>query len=91
LSWCSLDLCGAAKRRFDRVTESFATIYAAGCAAIELKILTWSKQELGEALLRCEEAHVQEVTDKLEDNWDPPTKIGPVPGVACANMSTSTG
>ena len=37
------------ERKLDRVTESFATIYAAGCAAIELKVLTWSRQALGEA------------------------------------------
>jgi hypothetical protein len=67
----------AGKRKFDRVTESFATIHAAGCAAIQLKVLTWSKQELGEALLRCELAHLEDVTDKLEDDWARPTKIGP--------------
>ena len=61
------------KRKLDRVTESFATIYAAGCAAIELKILTWSKLALGEALFKCEQAHVDEVADKLTDV----RKIGP--------------
>lgn len=64
----------AGTRKVDRVTESFATIHAAGCAAIELKVLTWSKQALGEALLRCEQAHVEEVADKLTDL---PAKRGP--------------
>jgi hypothetical protein len=63
------------ERKLDRVTESFATIYAAGCAAIQLKVLTWSERGLGEALLRCEQAHVEEVADKLPDPLT--KKIGP--------------
>jgi putative DNA primase/helicase len=62
-------------RKLDRVTESFATIYAAGCAAIQFNVLTWSRRELGQALFRCERAHVEKVADKLPDPLT--KKIGP--------------
>ena len=43
----------AGARRSARVTDSFGKIYAAGCAAIELKILRWSAPNLAVRLLRA--------------------------------------
>ena len=54
-------------QKLDRITDTFATIYAAGRAAIELKILPWTYQALGDALVACEQAHVDEASDKLTD------------------------
>jgi hypothetical protein len=52
-------------RRSARVTDSFGKIYAAGCAAIELKILPWSGAELGGALIACEQAHIDQLAGAL--------------------------
>ena len=56
-----------AERRFGSRSEydlvrphmRMGTIYAAGCAAIRLGILPWSRSELGCAVLACEAAHLE--------------------------------
>jgi hypothetical protein len=69
----------AGTRRSARVTDSFGKIYAAGCAAIKLKILPWSGDELGDALIACEQAHIDQLAGALtglggemrpEDAWN---------------------
>ena len=55
----------AGTRRSARVTDSFGKIYAAGCAAIKLKILPWSGAELGDALIACEQAHIDQLAGAL--------------------------
>jgi hypothetical protein len=35
----------------ERATARFATVYAAGCLAIEYKIFTWSRNDLLKAVL----------------------------------------
>ena len=46
------------QRDLARLHERFATIFAAGALAIKLGIVPWSYNELGNALLACERAHV---------------------------------
>jgi putative DNA primase/helicase len=48
-------------RDLERTHQKFATIYAAGALAIDYEILPWSKRELSDALLQCEQAHVDHV------------------------------
>ena len=48
-------------RDLSRIHQKFATIYAAGALAIDYEILPWSRRELTDALLRCEQAHVDYV------------------------------
>jgi|ERR1700733_94958 len=48
-------------RELERIHQKLATIYAAGALAIDYEILPWSKRELSDALLQCEEAHVEHV------------------------------
>ena len=45
-------------RRLDRVHEKMATVYAAGCLAIQFGILPWTRQRVCEALLSCTRGHV---------------------------------
>jgi len=44
-------------RRLLRVHGKFATIYAAGCAAIRFKILPFTEADLLEAVMTCERVH----------------------------------
>jgi hypothetical protein len=46
------------QRDLARLHEKFATIFAAGALAIKFGIVPWSNNELGNALLACEQAHV---------------------------------
>jgi hypothetical protein len=48
-------------RDLERSHQKFATIYAAATLAIDYEILPWSKRELSDALLDCEQAHVDHV------------------------------
>jgi putative DNA primase/helicase len=48
-------------RDLERIHQKFATIYAAGALAIDYQILPWSKRELSDALLQCEQGHVDHV------------------------------
>jgi hypothetical protein len=48
-------------RDLSRIHEKFATIYAAGALAIDYKILPWPMRDLSDALLQCEQAHVDHV------------------------------
>jgi Domain of unknown function (DUF927) len=48
-------------RDLERIHQKFATIYAAAALAIDYKILLWPMQELSDALLQCEQAHVDHV------------------------------
>jgi Domain of unknown function (DUF927) len=48
-------------RDLERTHQKFATIYAAAALAIDYEILPWSTRELSDALLQCEEAHVEHV------------------------------
>ncbi len=46
------------QRDLARLHEKFATIFAAGALAIKFGIVPWSNNELGNALLACERAHI---------------------------------
>jgi hypothetical protein len=46
------------QRDLARLHEKFATIFAAGAMAIKLGIVPWSSRELGNALLSCQQAHI---------------------------------
>jgi hypothetical protein len=46
-------------RDLSRFHGHFATIYAAGCLANEFELLPWKRKWLSEALLACEQAHVE--------------------------------
>jgi uncharacterized protein (DUF927 family) len=72
------EVVGEGKHKIDRISESFAAIFAAGCAAIELDIIPWSRRVFGEALIACEQAHVGEVevSQKLTE-MDSRTEGGP--------------
>jgi putative DNA primase/helicase len=48
-------------RDLDRIHGKFATIYAAGCLAIEFDILPWERAQLCAALLSTERDHVRYV------------------------------
>jgi hypothetical protein len=48
-------------RELERTHQKFATIYAAAALAIDYEILPWSTGEVSDALLQCEEAHVDHV------------------------------
>jgi hypothetical protein len=48
-------------RDLERIHQKFATIYAAGALAIDYEILPWPTGELSDALLQCEQAHVDHV------------------------------
>jgi hypothetical protein len=48
-------------RDLERVHQKFATIYATGALAINYRILPWARLELLEALVVCEQAHVDQV------------------------------
>jgi hypothetical protein len=52
-------------RELTRFHQRFATIYAAGALAIVLGVLPWNYGQLWEALLGCEEAHVELVEEAL--------------------------
>jgi putative DNA primase/helicase len=51
----------SAGRDLERIHQKFATIYTAGALAIDYEILPWSIWELSDALLQCEQAHVDHV------------------------------
>jgi hypothetical protein len=51
----------SANRDLERIHQKFATICAAGALAIDYRILPWSNRELSDALLQCEQAHVDHV------------------------------
>lgn len=51
----------ASNRDLERIHQKFATIFAAGCLAIRYDILPWKRDELGRALVECEQAHVDHV------------------------------
>jgi hypothetical protein len=51
----------SASRDLERIHQKFATICAAGALAIDYEILPWSTRELSDALLSCEQAHVDHV------------------------------
>jgi Domain of unknown function (DUF927) len=51
----------SASRDLERIHQKFATICAAGALAIDYEILPWSIWELSDALLQCEQAHVDHV------------------------------
>jgi hypothetical protein len=48
-------------RDLGRFHNKFATIFGAASLAIRFGILPWTEQELGRALIACEEAHVSYV------------------------------
>jgi uncharacterized protein DUF927 len=48
-------------RDLERIQQKFATIYAGAALAIDHRILPWSMRELSDALLQCEQAHVDHV------------------------------
>jgi hypothetical protein len=48
-------------RDLERTHQKFATIYMAAALAIDYEILPWSKRELSDAVLQCEEAHIDHV------------------------------
>jgi hypothetical protein len=50
------------QRDLARLHEKFATIFAAGALAIKFGIVPWSTNELGDALLACEQAHIDLVS-----------------------------
>ena len=45
-------------RRLDRVHKKMATVYTAGCLAIQFGILPWTLPRLRDALLSCTRGHV---------------------------------
>ena len=45
-------------RQLDRVHEKMATLYAAGCLAIEFGILPWKHERIRNVLLACTRGHV---------------------------------
>jgi hypothetical protein len=45
-------------RQLDRVHEKMATLYAAGCLAIEFGILPWKHERIRDVLLSCTRGHV---------------------------------
>jgi uncharacterized protein (DUF927 family) len=61
-------------RQSRRITESFATIYAAGRAAMELEILPWTRWDLADALVACEQAHFDATEKSDELNLDKESK-----------------
>ncbi len=52
-------------RRLLRVHGKFATIYAAGCAAIRFKILPFTEADLLEAVMTCERDHIAFIAKEL--------------------------
>lgn len=52
-------------RRLLRVHGKFATIYAAGCAAIRFKILSFTEADLLEAVMSCERDHLAFIAKEL--------------------------
>ncbi len=52
-------------RRLLRVHGKFATIYAAGCAAIRFKILPFTEADLLEAVKTCERDHIAFIAKEL--------------------------
>jgi hypothetical protein len=52
-------------RRLLRVHGKFATIYAAGCAAIRFKILPFAEADLLEAVKTCERDHIAFIAKEL--------------------------
>jgi hypothetical protein len=65
-------------RSLIRTHGKFATIYAAGCLAIDLGILPFDKQELLAAVFACERDHVAFIVREVEEHH----------GVSPANAST---
>jgi hypothetical protein len=55
----------APNRRLLRVHGKFATIYAAGCAAIRFKILPFTEADLLEAVMTCERDHIAFIANEL--------------------------
>jgi hypothetical protein len=52
-------------RKLLRVHGKFATIYAAGCAAIRFKILPFTEADLLEAVMTCERDHIAFIAKEL--------------------------
>jgi putative DNA primase/helicase len=52
-------------RDLTRFHQRFATIYAAGALAIELRVLPWNRQILGQTIIACELAHVSSVEESV--------------------------
>src|SRR5208283_357130 len=52
-------------RKLLRVHGKFATIYAAGCAAIRFKIFPFTEAELLEAVMTCERDHIAFIAKEL--------------------------
>jgi Domain of unknown function (DUF927) len=52
-------------RRLLRVHNKFATVYAAGCAAIRFKILPFTEADLLEAVMTCERDHIAFIAKEL--------------------------
>jgi hypothetical protein len=52
-------------RRLLRVHGKFATVYAAGCAAIRFKIFPFTEAELLEAVMKCERDHIAFIAKEL--------------------------
>src|SRR5207244_2474371 len=48
-------------RSLTRTSSRFATVYAAGCLAIEYGILPWSKKRLLKAILECQLAGLRQL------------------------------
>jgi hypothetical protein len=61
-------------RNLNRIHEKFATTFAGGALAIKFGLVPWSFNELGQALLLCQQAHVDLVgssAPKLRNECDP--------------------
>ena len=64
--YCPLDGSGnpggcASNRDIERIHQKFATIYAAGCLAVDNGILPSRRNELGHTSMACQRAHVDHV------------------------------
>ena len=65
------------QRDLARLHEKFATIFAAGALAIKLGVVPWSNNELDDALLACERAHVDSVAG-TEPSSQPQSESDPM-------------
>ena len=65
-------------RKLLRVHGKFATIYAAGCAAIRFKILPFTEADMLEAVLTCERDHVAFVAKELGGAIAPDANANPI-------------
>lgn len=62
-------------RDLSRFHEKFATIYAAGCLAIEFEVLSWKRKSLSKAILKCEKAHIDLVSATVSPQKIPTSTI----------------